>query len=551
MGAHRSFVRYAPYVRDDHTTLEALGLSEDERHSLGLWAPATADPSGLTDVYLRRSKRREDIATLRGHLRDIVRWTSANGLQVRHVWFEQLSASKVHVRRLEFESATQAILDGKSKTLTVWKTDRFDRRGMGQVGRMLDEFDRRRARLVCVIDGLDSSQPGMRTVFGIMAERAREEAKDISARVQIGQHSHKEAGRRGPGSPPFGLYSPPGSGLVEPHTTEYVPARRIADLMLEGKAALATAGIANAEGILTRQGNSWTAGAISRLVQSPLFAGIVPVRERKLDEHGNPLDYWNPYGEPLLDKSGQPVMCGVGVVTVAEWYRIRAGIKERTHPNRPAGKPAAKYLLTGFMRCGHCLGRMSHRAGSYRCAARHLRGEAVCIGVNTKADRVDRAVSRAWILYVSGLHPEDPVIETIARRWLALSDPETQAARAGIADALASAQTRLQRLQDDYYVHGRVSEERYEQLSGSLAETIEAMSTKLEALEGDTSAAGLLDLDALTDAWDAPQTTFEVRRMLLQCAIRSVTLLPAKRRGDMTPIEERIEIDWVTAGSRQ
>ena len=145
-------------MREDHATLIVLGLSPDELETVGLGKPAAAQPSGLIDAYLRRSNKKEDLATLRGHLRDVVRWAQANGLQIRHVWFEQLSASKAYVRRREFEKAIQAIIDGKSKALGVWKTDRLDRRGMGAVGRMLDEFDRRHARLVSVSEGLDSSQ---------------------------------------------------------------------------------------------------------------------------------------------------------------------------------------------------------------------------------------------------------------------------------------------------------------------------------------------------------------------------------------------------------
>lgn len=128
-------------MREDHATLVGLGLGPEQLEALGLDRPATAEPSGLMDVYLRCSNKKEDLATLRGHLRDVVRWAQTNGVQIRHVWFEQLSASKSYVRRREFEKATQAIMDGKSKTLGVWKTDRFDRRGMGAVGRMLDEFD--------------------------------------------------------------------------------------------------------------------------------------------------------------------------------------------------------------------------------------------------------------------------------------------------------------------------------------------------------------------------------------------------------------------------
>nr|WP_239149207.1 recombinase family protein [Streptomyces sp. SID12501] len=115
------------------------------------------------DAYLRRSTKKEDLTTIRGHVRELVRWVQAEGLQIRHIWFEQLSASKTYVRRREFEKATQAIMNGKSKTLGVWKTDRFDRRGMGAVGRMLDEFDRRQARLVSVTEGLVAARQGVCT----------------------------------------------------------------------------------------------------------------------------------------------------------------------------------------------------------------------------------------------------------------------------------------------------------------------------------------------------------------------------------------------------
>lgn len=531
-------------TRADADTLAALGFTPDELAAMGLDKPADAEPTGLADVYLRRSKKREDLAALRGHLKDITRWTASAGLQVRHVWFEQLSASKIHVRRAEFENATQAVLDGKSKTLAVWKTDRFDRRGMGAVGRMLDEFDRRRSRIVCVVEGLDSSQTGSRIVFAIMSERARDEAKDISTRVNLGHREHKAGGRRGTGRPPFGLYSATGSGTVEPHEVEYPTARRLADLLLEGKTTVVTAHMLNEEGHRTRGGHTWTGTAVSKLAQSPLFAGMVPVRERKQDEHGNPLDVWEGYGEPLMGADGKPVTCGTGVVSVSEWYRIRAAIAERTDTKRQAGKPAAKYLLTGILRCGRCEGPMSHRGGRYRCERRQQRGTAVCAGVVALAARVDKAVSTGWVLYVSSLSPEDEVLHTIARRWLALQDPEAQAAREGATDALASAQKRLQRLEDDYYVHGKVSEERYEELSRSLAATIEVMGAQLEALDGKASIADLLDLDALTDAWDAPQT-LETRRMLLRCALRSVTIKPAARQGDTSPIEGRLIYDWV------
>lgn len=544
-------------MREDHATLVELGLSPEELETLGLDKPATADPSGLMDAYLRRSNKKEDLATLRGHLRDVVRWAQANGLQIRHVWFEQLSASKTYVRRREFEKATQAIMDGKSTTLGVWKTDRFDRRGMGAVGRMLDEFDRRQSRLVSVSEGLDSSQGG-RMVFAILSERAREEAKDMAKRVKIGHDSHKAEGRRGTGRPPFGLYGAPGSGKVEPHPDEYGTARRLADLLLDRKTTKDTAHQLNEEGYRTRSGATWSPTAVSKLAQSPLFAGMVPVRRRKTDEHGNPLDSWEGYGEPLRDETGEVIMCGKGVVTPGEWFKIKALIAERTDDRWAKGKPEAKYLGTGSYRCGRlrdkkgtgelepCGGSMSHRGGRYRCEVRQTRGKSICEGVVTLADRIDHAVGQAWIHHITALEPGDPVVIEIARRWLAFADPETQARKNEAQKALEAAQRRVKKLEDDFYVYGKMDEERFEELSEGQRAVIESIAATLEALDAEADLSPLTQVAALREAWEAADMAD--KRMLLKCTLgkKGITVKPAARQGDHTPILERLEFDWLS-----
>ncbi|MFE3787394.1 recombinase family protein [Streptomyces goshikiensis] len=100
-----------------------------------------------------------------------VRWAGKGSRSVK-VWLEQRSASKQHVRREKPEGAMAAVMAGEVKTLGVWKTDCFDRRGMAAIGTALDEFDRRRARLFVLQENLESSQPGARIVFAILAERA-------------------------------------------------------------------------------------------------------------------------------------------------------------------------------------------------------------------------------------------------------------------------------------------------------------------------------------------------------------------------------------------
>ncbi|AUG87323.1 integrase [Streptomyces phage Rowa] len=563
--------------RADYQTLVSLGLSEDDMRAMGLWDPAEGDPETLMDLYLRRSTKREDVATLRGHLRDAVRYASQTDRTIRHVWFEQLSASKTYVRRREFEKATQAVLDGMSKTLGVWKTDRFDRRGMGAVGRLLDEFDTRRAGLVSITEGLDSRQRGARMLFALLSERAREEAKDIALRVKAGHDAHKEENRRGTGKPPFGTLSPrtadgKPSGKVEPNPDEFETARRLLDLLLgtaeglpdewadkEGQPLTTkdVAHILNVEKRTTRGGHTWSPTAVSKLAQSPLFYGMVPVRERKTDEHGNPLGEWKGYGEPATDEKGNVRMCGTGVGKPAEFWRVRELIRSRTNEDFGKGQPGAKYLGTGVYRCGrlrdkgkgkeeHCLASMSHRGGRYRCQDRQTRGAVVCEGCTTLCERIDAAVGNAWLAHVAALEPGDPVLLEIGRRWLAFSNPEDQAARENTLKSLDSAKARLKKLEDDYYVFGRVSDERYEELSEKLSTTIQNMTQQLEELDHGQDYSVFSDGETLRETW--METDVPTRRMLLRCALgkKGVIVLPAKRQGDPTPIEDRLIFDWLS-----
>lgn len=536
--------------RADAGALRALGFNDEELAGLGLDRLAEAAPERLVDVYVRRSKKRDDLATLRAHLTGIVKWCGTEGLSVRHVWFEQRSASKIYVHRDEFEKAKEAVLAGRSKTLAVWRTDRLDRRGMGAVGLLLDELDRRRSRLVAVSEGLDSSKGG-RIVFAILSERARDEAMDIADRVQVGLDAHRILGRVPGGPVPFGVCKV-GDGKVAPDPVEYPTARLIAEALLDDLAGTTLAHRLTAQGLRTRSGRHWSANAISRMAQSPLWAGVVPYRERMVDEFGNPIDKWPWRAEPLLGPDGRPVSCGTGVVTMTEWYAIRSkfasravqGIKGRHGAKQPSR------LLTGILRCPFCRvgmvsGGSSGSQSSYRCRTRGEGGHDACRGSRTQALRMDIEVAAAWIRRVSSLAPSDPVLQEIARRWLRYQDPELDERQRHVAAALEDAERRAAELESSYYVHGRMDATRFGQLSGALADQIAAMRAELSELHRGSDLTPLLDGVLLAESWERAALTD--KRILLRCALRSVTLQPPRGRGDRTPVLERIEFDWVEA----
>jgi hypothetical protein len=55
-----------------------------------------------------------------------------------------------------------------------------------------------------------------------------------------------------------------------------------------------------------------------------------------------------------------------------------------------------------------------------------------------------------------------------------------------------------------------------------------------------------LQIEKLREAWEAADTAH--KRRLLQCALgeKGITVGPAARQGDHTPILERLEFDWIS-----
>ncbi|WP_314250627.1 recombinase family protein [Streptomyces kutzneri] len=533
--------------REDLPTLRALGFKDDELKELGLWDVATGDPLTLAEAYIRRSKKKDTLATLREHLRDLCRKAREEQRKIRHVWFEQRSASKAYVRREEFESATGAVLNGKSKTLYVWRTDRLSRRGMGAVDRLIDDFEPRKARIVVTSEGLDSSQPGMRMVFGILADRAREEAKSIAERTKIGADAHKAEGRWPGGVTPYGLECPKGSGKLQHKPGEYLHSRYIAEELLKGTTPADITNALNERKIPTRHGKKWRAQTILNLAQSPSWAGLIPNRERAKDEFGNFIDKWYRTDQPLMGADGHPVSAGNGVVTFAEWQKIQAIIANRSRPgsaigDRTRGIRKAATLMTGTLRCPHCKGRMGNGGKNYRCITRMNQGESVCIGVATLRERLDSAMEVMWVNHVLALPVDSETIFAIARRWYAYQDPAKEARKQAVLAALDNAAEREARLEKEFFIKGAMTEERFDSLRRELTAQIASLKAEVAELKKGNDLTPLMDPQALTMLWAG--ATVDERRALIQAALVSVTLLPPKGVGDRTPIRMRLVPKW-------
>ncbi|MEU1709968.1 recombinase family protein [Streptomyces sp. NPDC005706] len=534
--------------RDDYPALSALGFEDDELKDLGLWTPAVGSPAELAEMYVRRSKKKDTLSSLREQVRRMCAHAASEGKQIRHVWFEQRSASKAYVRREEFESATAAIADnGLSKTLYVFKTSRLSRRGMGQVGLLLDKFEEQAARIYVVAENIDSTRSRM--VLAILSEQAREQAADLGQFVKLGMDAHKADGKWTGGVTPYGLRAVKGKGRLERNPEEYPTARRIAEYLLDRKTPTWIARTLNEEGLKTRHGRNWQATGIIALVHAVTWAGLVAQRDRMLDANGRWTGKYHRGGTPLFDKSGNPVSCGEGVITFAEHVKIKEILASRAQKNGPVGNRARgkreiSNLLAGIMRCGRCGAAEVSSGPAYRCYARTNEGAHICTGVSIDRQRAEDAVTQSWFAHILSLSPDSATLHEIAREWLAYKDPEKEARKAQVTAALESAVGREMKLNKEFFVLGRMTEDMFDSLRVQVGEQIKALKAELAELTREADLSPLMDPEALAALWNGAGISGQ--RALLRAALtdKGVVLTPSQGRGYKVPAHDRLVFHW-------
>lgn len=493
---------------------------------------AITDPAKLCDLYLRRSNWQDDKTTLKKHERDLRERAAREGLTVRKVWVEEISAFKPGVIREEFGKAIAAVMAGEIGHLLVWKIDRLSRQGMGQVGNVLDQFEKKGARLIAHIDGLDSSVPQHRGLFAWLAEQARSESFNTSTRTRSTKAEKKLTGAWPGGQPPFGLRAR--KKRTEHNPKEYEVSRRIADALLANKSAQEIADELNSEGLKTRRGALWRSSTITQLGHSPAWAGLMPVHERYTDKTGR--ERWRATDEPLMGEDGKPVRVGAGVITVGERARILAGLRSRTSESFAGGrrgKPGAQSLLSGLGKCGRCGGPMTKSGQQYRCYRRVNLGKSACQGMTVLVKDLDWCISAAFMVRVRSFSPDHAVFKELATRWLAYENPETEARRIELIGIAADAQSRLDNLDDAYYVKGRFKdangEHRYLKLRDAIEGQLESANEELAEIKESVDLSILKDPARLHAAWIAADQ--EKARMLLRVVLHSFTVLPPRGQG--------------------
>ncbi|MFC9277946.1 recombinase family protein [Streptomyces collinus] len=508
--------------------------------------------STVCDLYLRLSLDRDGKTAIERQEADCRAWAERNGLTVRKVHMDRGRSGYRTVDRKGFDAALAAVTAGVVGTLIVWRLDRLSRRGVGQVGKVLDAIDDAGGRLVSVVEGLDTSDDSARMVVAMLAELARSESENLGTRVAHAKRYLRSKGQWIGGKPPYGLLVDPRTKKLVHDLEHAVYARLIADEALAGTSLVQIARLLNEYEILSPRGGQWNAASIMQLLRSPAFAGLMPETETVESKDGE-RKYTGrvfPYRDPeTLD----PVEIGEGIITVAEREQIIRKLESRTfvHAGKRRPRPEGAALLTGLVFCGvgDC-GRRMHRTGlSYQCMARRAGNQ--CAGASALADAVDGYVTERFLTKLPILEPDDPLLVAMADRWVHRTDPWTFAKRDALNSEIHDQEARLSDLEDARYVRGEFQDAgavvRYDRLIQRLRMRIDGLHGELRRLPAPSVGLALV-LDPLTLRETWKEATNEDRRGRLALAIDRVEVSKGARGRRFIP-EQRIRILWAESAA--
>ncbi|UPL12591.1 recombinase family protein [Microbacterium sufflavum] len=492
---------------------------------------ATPPPRRSAVLYLRLSDARDDSSTsIERQRNDLTVEAERRGLSVvAELVDDGVSGRKSRARAFE---ALGMLREGRADALLVWKFDRWSRQGLSAVSALIDALDARPAALfVAMQDGLNSDQPAWRIIASVLAEVARMEAENTSARVSSFVRHAKEVGRWHGGRAPVGYRSvphPSGTGRAlepDPQAVELLTdaARRI----VAGEALFAVTQRLNASTLKPPSAAAWSFQTVRRALMGHSIVGRVSARvpgstpeERKFDvlrdEEGNPRQVWEP------------------VLPLDLWRACRATLEARNAASPLAGRKRATFkrarLLSGLLVCAYCGGPMyagvtGEGVARYSCSKRSRAQKCRPEGGGAPAVTAHKLEDYVEGLYLKSFGSK-PLFSPVAREVPALALAEA-------SDALAAVSARLADPDLD-----ESAEDRLEAQQRALRRRVREL-----AAQGPPPAEVELVNTGETIAQIWERADIEERRAFLSAAIVHITVANGQRGGKKFD-PERFGIVW-------
>jgi DNA invertase Pin-like site-specific DNA recombinase len=408
---------------------------------------------------------------------------------VAQVFVDRDTSAYKKVKRPYFDAMWEGLENGRFDAVCVWKLDRLTRRFV-DTGPILKRLEEHGAKLLSVVDNIDTSTPMGQAIVGVLIAQAESESLNTSVRVKAAREAEAAQGKHHGGRRCFGYTK---DQTLDP--IEFPIAREIVDRILRGDSLRSISRWLNDSGVVTTSGKPWAAVTVKQWLRAPSIAGI-----RTHHDVETPGDW------PAIITSDE-----------------REAILLRLGTTLPSGKPATvKNLLSGFIYCVKCGNKMyvQHSGGSDRQKARYRYccqkdAPGACGSVFVAQAAVEAVVVERLISFMVN----------VQRRPIE-GDRDIVALRHAIEEDEAS----LVDISRERFVGRTMDDKVYRTLSRDIKERLEASRQTLAAWE-QTAKSDIPtgDRQAIEAWWQA--ASIEAQRVALEQCVEYVLVNPAKVRG--------------------
>ncbi|GAB3602069.1 recombinase family protein [Microbacterium aureliae] len=502
-------------------------------------------------TYLRLSRSTEESEAIPRQRADLAALAEREGWDiVAELADDGVSGTKTRDKAVE---ALRMLRDGEADVLLVWKLDRWSRQGIAAIGELMATLDARPdAVFAAYRDGLRSDQPAWRIVAAVLAEVARTEAENTSARVAAMRDGHlsktrPEDQRHLGGVPGFGyraIKSPHGPGKVlVPDDYEVAVVREVADLLIGG-ATLATATRWLADHDVPTPTSPARRARQSGVRHSHLDKGewrFTTVRnlwrsETLIGRTTRRVEVTGPDGRPVLER--RVVVDALGV-PITRWEPIiDADTHRRLRERLPeTGRKQARRMaswLSDVVRCAGCGAKLyvqkRDRDGvaprHFRCRASSGKLDACAAPATVDVDLIEGFIEAAFLDAV-GAKPE-------LRREEVVTAPDVARELAEVEAAIADTTSAMSRDDgDEVALFARLAK---------LKDRRRDLRAHAPAVEVVLVPTGR----TMADVWagTAGEASLELRRELLREVIPHAFITRAAGGNGRAPLGDRILLRW-------
>ena len=267
---------------------------------------------------------------------------------------------------------------------------------VGKIQRILMENN---IRIISPPEGvLDLKRPPDELVAWIKMWIAKEEKREIARKMKRGKREGLRKGKWTAGRPPFGYLYDKTTNHWDFHPEERRLYLWMVEKFLAERWSLSQiCARLHRRGVKGKHGKNWTHSTVNYMFRNPAYKGEL---------YGNKYEYQY---DPLVGRSKRAgikpkrewIQIRIPPIVSSEtWNRMQGQLDAKPSQGRPV--PVSRFLLKGFLRCGHCGAKLYGQRGArpehqYYCchnrrSPKHKRtskGRKRCLLPYIRSDRLD------------------------------------------------------------------------------------------------------------------------------------------------------------------